>query len=310
MNLLQPKTIKQPSFLLMYSALQYAPEEIAKPDGSLSLPYLAGALRDESYDVDILDVSVGNKNDKLKDTFFNTTYLSSGLIRCGMSRERIQQEIANYDVIGVSSIFTAQTSMVLELIRTVKEIAPEKLVLTGGVNARNLRNRFFESGADIICLSEAEITIVQIAEALRGLRTLTEVPGIAFIDADGKECINPQGPVIMNLDELPFPAWDLLPLDKYWELSRPHGGQFPEGMHIQYASIQTSRGCPFRCHYCHISKEEEGGIFGATGNLRMKSINRVIREMNYLKDLGVTHLFFKTIACLLRKNALINCSGK
>lgn len=301
MNVLQPKTIKQPRFLLMYSALQFAPEEMAKPDGSLSLPYLAGALREAEYDVDILDVSVGGPNDKLEDTFFSTSHLPSGLIRVGMLRERIEHEIADYDVIGISSIFTTQTTMVLDLIRTVKEFAPEKLVLTGGVNARNLRDRFFAAGVDIICLSEAEITIVQIGEAMRGLRTLSEIQGIAFLDADGKEIVNPQVSVIMDLDELPFPAWDLLPLNKYWEISRPHGGQFPEGMRIQYASLQTSRGCPFKCLYCHISKEEKGSKFGDLGKLRLKSIGRVIEEMNRLKDLGVEHLFFEDDSLFAKK---------
>lgn len=301
MNVLKPKVISQPSFLLMYSALQFAPEEMAKPDGSLSLPYLAGALGEAGYDVDILDVSVGNDADDVKETFFSTSQLSSGLIRCGMSRERIEQEVSKYDVIGVSSIFTTQTSMVLDLIRTVKEIDPNKLVLTGGVNARNLRNRFFAAGADIICLSEAEITIVEIGEALRGQRTLSEIRGIAFLDSDGKEVVNPQGPVIMNLDELPFPAWHKLPLDKYWEISRPHGGQFPEGMRIQYASLQTTRGCPFQCLYCHISKEEEGSIFGNTGKFRMKSIGRVIDEMDRLKDLGAKHLFFEDDSLFAKK---------
>src|SRR5213083_2072105 len=45
---------KDPRFLLMYSALQFGPEEQAKPDGSLSLPYVAGALRRAHYEVSIL----------------------------------------------------------------------------------------------------------------------------------------------------------------------------------------------------------------------------------------------------------------
>lgn len=301
MNVLRPRLIKQPRFLLMYSALQFAPEEMAKPDGSLSLCYLAGALREAKYDVDILDVSVGNAKDKLEDTFFRTTRLPSGLIRCGMSRERIIEEIADYDVIGISSIFTTQTSMVLDLIRLVKEVAPEKLVISGGVNARNLRNRFFNAGVDLICLSEAEVTIVHIAEALRGLRPLVEVRGIAFQDDAGREVINPQGPIVMNLDDLPFPAWDMLPNDKYWELSRPHGGQFPAGQRIQYAALQTTRGCPFQCLYCHISKEEENSPFGETGTFRMKSVGRVIEEMNRLKDLGAQHLFFEDDSLFAKK---------
>lgn len=301
MNVLHPPVVKHPSFLLMYSALQFAPEEMAKPDGSLSLPYLAGALREAGYDVKILDVSVGDEKDSLADTFFHPTRLPSGLIRCGMSRERIEQEIKNYDVIGVSSIFTTQTTMVLDLIRTAKECAPEKLVISGGVNARNLRNRFFAAGVDMICLSEAENTIVQIAEALRGIGSLTGIAGVAFLDQDGNEVINPQGPVLMDLDKLPFPAWDMLPLDKYWELSRPHGGQFPAGQRIQYASLQTTRGCPFQCLYCHISKEEEGSPYGELGTFRRKSIGRVIQEMERLQDLGATHLFFEDDSLFAKK---------
>lgn len=301
MNVLHPPIIKQPSFLLMYSALQFAPEEMAKPDGSLSLPYLAGALREAGYDVKILDVSVGDDNDLLADTFFHPTRLPSGLIRCGMPRERIEQEIKKYDVIGVSSIFTTQTTMVLDLIRTAKECAPEKLVITGGVNARNLRKRFYAAGVDMICLSEAEGTIVQIGEALRGIGSLTAIPGVAFLNQDGVEVVNPQGPVLMDLDKLPFPAWDMLPLDKYWELSRPHGGQFPAGQRIQYASLQTTRGCPFQCLYCHISKEEEGSPFGELGTFRRKSIGRVIEEMERLQDLGATHLFFEDDSLFAKK---------
>ena len=301
MNVFHPPTLKHPSFLLMYSALQFAPEEMAKPDGSLSLPYLAGALRDAGYDVKILDVSVGDEQDTLEETFFKPTRLPSGLVRCGMKRARIEQEIAQYDVIGVSSIFTTQTTMVLDLIRTAKEFAPEKLVISGGVNARNLRERFYAAGADLICLSESEITIVELAEALRGLKPLTGIRGIAFRDGDGKEVVNPQGPVAMDLDQLPFPAWDLLPLDKYWDLSRPHGGQFPAGARIQYAALQTTRGCPFQCLYCHISKEEEGSVFGQLGTFRTKSIGRVIEEMDRLKSLGATHLFFEDDSLFAKK---------
>jgi len=292
---------RDPRFLLMYSALQFAPEEMAKPDGSLSLPYLAGALREAGYDVKILDVAVGDEDQSLEDAFFSTTMLPSGLIRCGMSRQDIARRIADFDVIGIPSIFTTQTAMVLDLIRFVKQVEPEKLVIAGGVNARNLRDRFFGAGADIIVLSEGERIIVQIAEALRGRRQLTTVPGIAFRDENGQEVVNRWAEVIVNLDELPMPAWDLLPLKKYWDLSRPHGGQFPEGVRIQYASLQTSRGCAFRCLYCHISKEEDGEPSGPVGTFRMKSIDRVLRELQTLKNLGAHYIFFEDDSLFAKK---------
>src|SRR5439155_6090175 len=118
---------QDPTFLLMYSALQFGPEEQAKPDGSLSLPYVAGALRRAGYAVSILDVSVGGPDDRLEDTFFKTTLLPSGLIRCGLPPDRIADAIVDYDVIGVSSIFTTQTTMVLDLIGFGKGVDPTKL---------------------------------------------------------------------------------------------------------------------------------------------------------------------------------------
>jgi radical SAM superfamily enzyme YgiQ (UPF0313 family) len=285
----------------MYSPLQFGPEEMAKPDGSLSLPYLAGSLRRAGYEVKILDVSVGDKGDPIQDSFFNTTLLPSGLIRCGMTPEAIEKKIRDFDVIGVSSIFTTQTSMVLELIRFVKQCDPNKLVITGGVNARNLRRRFYDAGADIIATSEAERTVVSIGDALRGVGRLSEVPGIAFLDDSGKEVVNPALHPVMDLDELPFPAWDLLPLEKYWDLSRPHGGQFPEGVRITYASLQTSRGCPFQCTYCHISKEEEGEPAGPLGTFRTKSVGRVLEELDILKSLGARYIFFEDDSLFAKK---------
>ncbi len=302
-------SFKNPSFLLMYSALQFGPEEMAKPDGSLSLPYLAGAIREAGYDVKILDVSVGDKDEPLADSFFNTEHLASGLIRCGMPTEQIVKQIEQFDVIGVSSIFTTQTTMVLDLIRLAKKTHPDKLVIAGGVNARNLRDRFFDAGVDIIVLSEAERIIVAIAEALRGKKPLNEVMGIAFL-RDGKEVVNRTPPPIHDLDELPMPAWDLLPLKKYWDLSRPHGGQFPEGARIQYASLQTSRGCPFQCLYCHISKEVDDEVAGPVGVFRVKSIDRVMAELQTLKDLGAEYIFFEDDSLFAKKQRAYTLFGK
>lgn len=292
---------RDPRFLLAYSALQFGPDEMAKPDGSLSLTYLAGALRDAGYGVKILDVSVGDDDQPLSETFFNTKFLPSGLIRSGMDWERVAEKIADFDVVGVSSIFTTQTTMVLDLIKFVKKVDPTKLVIAGGVNARNLRRRFFDAGADIIVLSEGEQVIVDIAEAIRGKKTLTSVPGIAYIGESGKEVVTQPAAVVSDLDKLPLPAWDLLPLSKYWEISRPHGGQFPPGKRIQYAALQTSRGCPFSCKYCHISKEIDGEVAGPIGSYRTKSVDRVLQELQMLKDLGAEYIFFEDDSLFAKK---------
>ena len=202
-----PEPVPNPRFLLLYAPLQFAPEEQAKPDGSLSLPYLAGALRRAGYDVRMLDLAVGTNEDSLDAGFCNTRELASGLIRVGLSEERIAREIEEADVIGVSSIFTPQTSMALSLIALIKRIAPHKRVIAGGVNARSLRQRFFRAGTDVIFLSEAEQSIVAFAESVCGKRRLSDVPGIAVLDDGGREVTTARAPVVVELDTLAMPAW-------------------------------------------------------------------------------------------------------
>ena len=258
-------------------------------------------MREAGYHVKILDCSVGDETCDLNDTFYNPIRLPSGLIRVGMSPESILRKVEEFEVIGVSSIFTPQTSVVLELIRTIRQAFPEKLIITGGVNARSLRSKFYDSGVDIIALSESEITIVQIADALHNKESLATIQGIAFRDEAGIEKVNPTAQVVYDLDELPLPAWDLLPFDKYWDISRPHGGNFPGGKRIAYASLQTSRGCPFNCTYCHISHEGKDSLSGNVKQFRVKSIDRVLQELDILRGFGTEYVFLEDDSLFAKK---------
>ncbi len=300
------RNVADPSFLLLYSPLQFGKEEMAKPDGSLSLPYLAGALRDAGFQVALLDISVGSDKDDLKDTFFNPVALPNGLFRLGMSENRVLEEAARYDVIGISSIFTAQTRMVLDTVRLIKKAFPGKLIVAGGVNARSLAPRFFDAGVDVISVSEGDRTIVEIGEVLRrGSRDFRSVPGLTM-RIGGQIVSTPRVRVIDDLDELPLPAWDLLPLEKYWTISRPHGGDFPPGQTIRYAEIMTSRGCPFACTYCHVSKEGPEQETGSIGSYRVKSLERVVRELEILKGLGTEYVFVEDDSLLAKKKRIMD----
>jgi anaerobic magnesium-protoporphyrin IX monomethyl ester cyclase len=292
---------REPRTLLLYSPLQFAPGETTKPDGSLSLIYLAGALRRASFEVRILDCAVGDERNSLSQTFFRQTRSPNGLLQVGLAEDAILSAVEPWDVIGISSIFTTQSKAVLETVRLIKRAFPDKLIVAGGVNARSLRQRFFDSGVDVIALSEGEDTIVDIVRAVQGKDILSNVSGIAFRNEHGREKVNPAPPPLQDLDRLPMPAWDLLPLDKYWEISRPHGGHFPSGQRLRYASLQTSRGCPFRCSYCHISQERDGSMSGPIGHLRLKSAERVIQELETLKGLGVEYVFFEDDSLLAKK---------
>ena len=292
----------EPRFLLMYCPQVFDKSfGSIKPEGSLGLIYLASALRDNKFDVHLLDATVGSDEYTLNETFYNEVEQENGMIRIGMSIQSILKEVKEYDVVGITSIFTAQTRMVESVIDNIKKHYPEKLIILGGVNARAQKERFFNTGADLICLSEAENTIIEIGNVLRkGERDFSGISGLA-----GKEgFINPQINVLQDLNKLPIPAWDMLPLEKYWEISRPHGGGFDDRK-VAYASAMFSRGCPFKCDYCHISKELTGDNSGNLRSLRVKSQERIMKEMKILLQLGVEYVFIEDDSLLAKKTRAI-----
>ena len=291
-----------PRFLLMYPPMAFRPEDSAKPDGSLGLLYLAGGLRSQGYDVAVLDAAVGAPEASLDDTFYRTEQLPDGRIRVGMKAAAILAAVRDFDVVGLTNLYAAQAPLAAEVVTGVKAAYPEKLVLVGGANARHMADRFLQAGADLVFLSEGESGILEVGERLRrGVRDFSDVAGVAFRAKDGAMRFTPRASPVRNLDELPFPAWDMAPLDKYWDIARPHGGGFNAADRIRYASLMTSRGCPFNCSFCHISREGPDSFTGNLRELRLKSIPRVLAEFDVLQSLGVEYVFIEDDSLFAKK---------
>ena len=130
----------EPRVLIVYPPNQLMPIETPRPDGSLGPLYLAGALREIGIEADVLDATIGSKDDDLKDTFYRNEPLPNGLIRIGMTAIRIAGFISKeYDIICISSNFTPQTNMAFEVARIAREVSPNSVIVAGGINAKNVR---------------------------------------------------------------------------------------------------------------------------------------------------------------------------
>jgi radical SAM superfamily enzyme YgiQ (UPF0313 family) len=289
--------MKDIKILLLYPPEQSWPGSIVKPNGSLAYPYLGGALRDIGVECYVYDACVGNDDDDLNNFFNKSIKLPSGMLKTGVSDSRILEIANNYDAIGITSIFSQQETQVLNCAKLIKKNFPNKLLFTGGVNAKSRATNFFGAGFDIICTSEAEYTIQQIAKILqKNSRDFSKVGKIFFKNKEGKIIDNSSfGNIVWDLDKLPMPAWELLPNKRYWEISRPHsGGKAIGGKQLQYASMMTSRGCPFSCSFCHIADETANSMSGAIGRFRIKSDGRVKEELLILKNqIGAKQVFIE-----------------
>lgn len=269
--------------------------DTARPNGALGPAYLVGALREVGIEADYYDGTVGWTEETLKHTFYNRSEQPYGTIRYGASPERIAEVVSGYDIVATSSIFTAQTRMHFEVANIAKKVGAESgrpsLVVSGGVNARALKEHFLSNGFDIIAMGDGERVIVEVAQRLAGKQLdMSQICGIAYRDGDKVVTTPPRR--LEALDCTPYPCLEALPLDTYQRIGIPHSGVLPYG--TKFGAIQTSRGCQDRCTFCHISYEKEhADTLGPIGYLRYFSIARVGQDVDRALGLGVTRLYFE-----------------
>ena len=284
---------------LIYPAQLFLRTETPRPDGSLGLLYIGAALRDAGHEVSLLDMCVGDADIALADSFYRRILINDGLVRVGIDDDALAQRLQGVDVVAVTSIFTMNTEQALDLARVAKRVNRHMLTIVGGGNARARHATFLAAGFDVVVLGEGETTIVELIDAWSHQRDLHDVKGIAYGNQQDEVVITEPRAAPTCLDELPIPAWDLLPLDRYWDLVDPPGGVFPHGERIRYVAMQTSRGCPFRCTYCHISTE------GDAAKLRLKSDRRVMRELSAIQQLGADHVLLQDDSLLADRDRIL-----
>ena len=126
----------------------------------------------------------------------------------------------NPKIIGLSAL-TPNFHRAIAFATLIKKRNPEILIILGGHHATILPREILEQNGcfDLIVHGEGELTAEEIVNKYKnsGWRKndftnntdmLSKIKGIAF--KHGKEIIiTPKRELIQNLDELPFPAWDL-----------------------------------------------------------------------------------------------------
>jgi magnesium-protoporphyrin IX monomethyl ester (oxidative) cyclase len=150
------------------------------------------------------------------------------------------------DIIGLS-LQTPTAPRGYKIISVLKDLFPDIPIVVGGTHPTYMYEEALNHGADIVVRYEGEYTMLELVDTIErhGMdpRYLQGVKGIAFKNKNKETIVTPYRPLIMNLDELPFPARHLLPMDKYTLFNKP----------IKIAHVMASRGCPYGCIYCSTS---------------------------------------------------------
>jgi anaerobic magnesium-protoporphyrin IX monomethyl ester cyclase len=242
------------------------------PEPPLGLAYLASSLLEYKNDLDI--------------------EIIDGLI---LDYDDYYEKISmtDADIIGVTSTITLLDEA-LQIPKIVKKNDVKFII--GGPGTENLASsKLYESGYLVICYGEGERTIVELVKAFEYGLPLEDVNGISFIH-NNKEIKTSPRELIENLDDIPFPARDLLDMKKYLSI-------WKERMGVAITQIVSSRGCPFSCRFC--SKN----VFGR--RIRFMSHTRVIEEMRLIYDKYKAEriLFDDDLFTINRKRVLDFCDA-
>src|SRR5208283_1703359 len=224
------------------------------PSLPLGLAYLSAVLREDGVEVNVLD--------------------AQGL---RLNNSQIQDKIAEIkpDIVGVTST-TLTYKSALEVAKAAKEACPECITIIGGCHVTSWDENALKElpSLDIVVRREGEQTLLELAKKIENHENYGDVLGITYRDSNGGIHRNPDRPYLQDLDSLPYPAYDLFPLEKYRVIRS-----------IQYP-IQMSRGCTFKCNYCSTVRMH-GGIF------RARDPKKVVDEIEFLnKKYGADYFFF------------------
>jgi anaerobic magnesium-protoporphyrin IX monomethyl ester cyclase len=199
----------------------------------------------------------------------------------GRALEDVSSEIAALkpDYLGLSAT-TISVTNAARIAARVKEMLPGVVTLVGGAHVSAIPERTMEAFPSLdygIC-GEGEHSMFDLLARLEAGTSIDSVAGLAW-RRDGKILANPRAPYIDDLDELPPPAWDLLP--DFPHRFQPSLFSYPKS---PVASLITSRGCPFSCSFCDRSTSGKKG--------RLHSIGYIVELCRKLEGMGVRHILF------------------
>ncbi len=145
-------------------------------------------------------------------------------------------------------------------------------VILGGVHPTiSPGEALMKTGACLAVIGEGETAIIEVVDALSAGKDISPIRGIAYIE-DGELVVTEKRPFIEDLDTVPFPARDLLPMKRYLQAF----ADIP--MLCPTITVFASRGCNANCIYCQPVART---LFGKT--MRHRSVGNVIEEIEQLK---------------------------
>ena len=194
--------------------------------------------------------------------------------------DKIAQEnpvLIDIVVMGInpSASSTPKMGAVREIVNNLREKLPNSNIMLSGLHPSALPEKTLkEEKCSYICIGEGFNTTLDLIKTLKTNNPNLKIRGLWY--KENENIIkNQPAEIIQNLDDLPFVAWDLMPMEKY----RAHNWQCFDNLAQRkpYTVIYTSLGCPFNCTYCNIHT-----MYNCKPGIRYRSPEKVVDELEHL----------------------------
>ncbi|MCP3943383.1 MAG: B12-binding domain-containing radical SAM protein [Desulfobacteraceae bacterium] len=229
---------------------------------------IAGFLRENHFKVELIDAEAENLS--YKDIAIIVRDLNPLLAVVMVSGSNPSASTMNMTGAG-------------QIVRLIKDESQEIATALAGLHPSALPQQTMEEEQiDFLIQGEGFQTFPGLITSLKDGLQKFDIPGLWYRDGD-QILSNDTAMIMKNLDFIPQPAWDMLPMDKY----RAHNWHCFDDLDTRqsYAVLYTSLGCPFRCSFCCINS------FFGQNTIRYRSIDNVITELDFLvNNYGVTHI--------------------
>ena len=214
------------SYFLRFDPKLWAAMQPYPPLGTL---YAASYMRSRGYSVDLFDAMLAESETEWAES------LSKAQPKIAVLYEDNFNYLSKMCLLRMRQAAFAMVGMARQRGCTV---------IVAGSDATDHAQAYLDAGADYVIIGEGEQTLAEVSDILlRGSPTpLEDVLGLAF-GRDGQLHVNARRPDLKDLDSLPFPAWDLVDIDRYRTIWQERHGYYSMNM-------ATSRGCPYHCNWC------------------------------------------------------------
>jgi radical SAM superfamily enzyme YgiQ (UPF0313 family) len=164
--------------------------------------------------------------------------------------KELQEVLSSFkpDLCGISCGFTIDVYQSLEIAKAIRESGLRTFVLVGGHHPSMNPQDFHKTTIDAIVVGEGEETLPEVVSCLEGGGDLKEIRGLVINSPEGQFFTGPR-PALRDLDALPFPAR---------HLTRRYRKDYYLTFWKPLATLETARGCPYRCNYCSVWKFYQG----------------------------------------------------